>query len=237
MNVRIRLTVKIILCLLYLLVIVILFTSAYRLFEKDKVILSWNKVKSTNDYTYIKVSQMSEAFAKIKGTDKNIHFVIEKEKNGQWYTYLVAINKKDYNKYKNIIDYSYERIKEKPKRLKVYGYPRKTNSNIKKIAIRQIKNFVPIENKTVINEKNFEKYMTNTYLDTTIKKSRSVNYIIVMLLVLALILMGLIFFTLFDRDKIVDEVDLFIEKEILKEREKNKNGDKDENNNDNIEIL
>ena len=119
---------------------------------------------------------------------------------------MVAISKDDYNNYKSIIDYTYERTTEKPEAITIYGYPKKITDNIKELAIKNIVNFVPIENQIVLTNENFEEYLTNTYLDTTIPKTHKTNYIIVLLLTLALILFILIIFTIFDRDRIVDEV-------------------------------
>lgn len=224
-NKKIRIIAKFLLCMVYIFIIGILINSGYRLYEKDNEVVKWNKVSSTKDYTYIKISQMSEAFAEIKNTNKRIHFIIEKEKSGNWHTYIVVINKKDYNKYKKIIDYTYERTKEKPKEIKMYGYPRKIGKNIKQLAIKHIKNFIPIENKVVVDNKNFEKYLTNTYLDSTIPKKDTTNYVIVVLLILALILFGLIIYTIVVKD----------DKKIKEEKE-NKEEELTKNNND-IEIL
>ena len=52
-----------------------------------------------------------------------IHFVIEQENTGLWHTYLIAIDEKDYDKYKDIIDYTYERTDQVPNAVQVYGYP------------------------------------------------------------------------------------------------------------------
>ena len=229
---KIRLVVKLSLCILYVGIIAVLVSSGFRLYEEDKKIVKWKDVTTTSEYSYIEISQMSEAFA-IVNKNKQIHFVIEQTKKGVWHTYLIAIKKSDYDKYKDIIDYSYERTDKKPEKQKIYGYPRKITKNIKKLAIKNISNFVPIENSVVIDSKNFEKYLTNTYLDSTLEQSHKTNYIIVILLVMALVLFVLIIFTLFDKDKIVDEVDEIIEKEIDKEEHKKNNNKKD----DNIEIL
>ena len=213
-NQKIRWIIKLLLCATYLLIGSILVFCAFRLYEKDQEIVKWSDVSNTTEYSYIEISQMSEAFAVIKDEDKQIHFVIEQEKNKNWHTYLIAIKKSDYAKYKKIIDYTYERTKEKQVPIKIYGYPVKIPNNIKKLAIKNIKNFVPIENKVVLTNNNFEKYLTDTYLDSTMSKKKDVNYIIVVLLLMTFVLFILIIFTIFDKDKIVDEVDYMIEKEI-----------------------
>ncbi len=208
---KFRPIIKLFLCLIYFAIICILVFVSFRLFQKDQRIVSWNEVSSTDEYSYLKISQMSEAFA-VTDDNKQIHFVIVQDETLEWHTYLIAIRKEDYNNYKSIIDYSYERTNDKPEDITVYGYPKKITKNIKELAIKNIVNFVPIENKTVITADNFEEYMTNTYLDTTIPKTHKTNYIIVSLLVLALILFILIIFTIFDKDRIVDEVEVIVEK-------------------------
>lgn len=221
-NKRFRPIIKLLLCLFYVIIITILVLVSFKLFKKDQEIVNWSDVTSTDEYSYIKVTQMSEAFA-VTNDNKEIHFVIEQDETLEWHTYLVAISKDDYNNYKSIIDYTYERTTEKPKAITIYGYPKKITDNIKELAIKNIVNFVPIENQIVLTNENFEEYLTNTYLDTTIPKTHKTNYIIVLLLTLALILFILIIFTIFDRNRIVDEVEEIIEKEndkLLKKKTK-----------------
>ena len=212
-NKKTRIIIKIILSIIYLLVSATLVYTSYRMFVEDNKDYRWKDVDSTKRYSYIKISQMSEAFAKVKDGNKQFHFVIEKEKNGNWHTYIIAISKKDLNKYQKLIDYTYELTDEKPEDIKVYGYPRKIKKAMKKLAIKNITNFVPVENKVVLTEKNFDKYLTNTYLDTTIAKSHETNYMIVTLLTMALILIILIIYTIFDRVKLVDDVENAVNKE------------------------
>ena len=240
-----RLIIKTVLCLIYLLISYVLVFSSFRLYLKDKQIIKWSDIKTTNQYSYIEASQMSEAFAVIKEENKQIHFVIEQEKNGSWHTYLVAIKPEDYAKYKDLIDYTYERTDKKVASLKLYGYPVKISKSIKSLAIKNIENFVPIENKIVLNEENFEQYLTDTYLDTTSEKVHQLNYIIIILLLMAFVLFILIIFTIFDKDKIVDEVDYILEKEIKNINTKDKplekttsiNNKTETNKDDDIEIL
>lgn len=194
-----NISTKILLCILYLFVIGVLVYSAYSIFKDEDKIVSWKDVEKTSQYAYIEITQMSEAFAQIN--NKQIHFVMEKESTGAWHTYLIAINKDDYNKYKDIIDFTYERTKKSPKTIKVYGYPRKIPTSIKKLAIKNITNFVPIENQVVINEKNFDKYLTNTYLDTTIEKTHTFNYYVLILLIMSFIIFIVIIYTIVEKDK------------------------------------
>lgn len=219
---HLRLGIKITISLIYILIIGILCYVSFKLYDQDQKIVKWKDVDKTSQYSYIEISEMSEAFAEIKNENKTVHFVIEQENTGAWHTYLIAINKNDYNKYKKIIDYTYERTEEAPEKIKVYGYPILIPNDIKKLAIKNISNFVPVENQIVLDDKNFEEYMTNTYLDTTKKEEHRFNNFILILLLMALAIVILLIFTIFDKDKIVDEVDEIIEKEEKKLQSKKK---------------
>ena len=85
-----RLAVKLALCIIYLIIITILFVCSYNLFNEENKILSWSEVENVEDYTYMEISKMSEIFAYYKEANIGIHFVIEKEDTGQWHTYLIA---------------------------------------------------------------------------------------------------------------------------------------------------
>lgn len=160
-------TFKLFFSIVFLVIITILFVCTYKLYKDHNTLVPWSEVESVDDYTYIEVSKMSEKFAYYKDTNVGIHFVIEKEDTGLWHTYLIAINENDYEKYKNIIDYTYERIKEEPKPIKVYGYPVIVDDKLKDLAIKNIPNFVPSENEVTITKDNYNDYLTNSYLDTT----------------------------------------------------------------------
>ena len=72
-----RLAIKLIMCIVYLIVMTILFVCAYRLYEQKQTIISWSEVESVEDYTYITISKMSEKFAYYQEANIGIHFVIE----------------------------------------------------------------------------------------------------------------------------------------------------------------
>ena len=209
-----RFAIKMFMCLVYLIIITILFVCSYRIFEQKKNIVSWSNVETVEDYTYITINKMSEKFAYYQDTNIGIHFVIEKEDTGLWHTYLIAINENDYNKYKAIIDYTYERTTEIPEPIKVYGYPVITNNELKNLAIKNIKNFVPAENEVQITTENYDAYLTNSYLDTTRSKEDKFNVILFVSLLLLLIVIMLLIATIFDKDKIVDNIDEKIDDEI-----------------------
>lgn len=213
-----RLTIKLLLCLIYIIIITVLFVCAYRLYEEKVSIKSWNEVESVEDYTYITIHKMSEKFAYYEETNVGIHFVIEKETTGQWHTYLTAINEDEYDEYKDIIDYSYERTDKMPKPKKVYGYPVITTDDIKNLAIKNIVNFIPAENEVVISEENYETYLTNSYLDTTKERIDVFNYYLFAVLFIIFIVMFLLILTIFNKDRLVDKVD----EKLLEEIKKNK---------------
>ena len=213
-----RLAIKMIMCLVYLIGITILSVCSYRLYEQKKNIVSWSDVENVEDYTYMKISRMSEKFAYFESENVGIHFIIETEETGEWHTYLVAINEADYNKYKKIIDYSYERTEEEPKPITVYGYPVIVSDELKQLAIKNIENFVPAENEVKITEENYETYLTNSYLDTTKSKQDHFNVLLFIFLLLLLMVIMLLIATIFNKDKIVDKVDNTLDEGIDRAR-------------------
>ena len=191
---------KLFVSIIYLIIITILFVCSYRLFQEKNKIVPWSEVENVEDYTYIDVSKMSEKFAYYKDTNVGIHFVIEEEDTGLWHTYLIAINENNYNKYKDIIDYTYDRIKEKPKPLRVYGYPVIVDEKVKNLAIKNIKNFVPASNEVTITKDNYNKYLTNSYLDTTRPQKDKFNVVLCLTLFLLFTLIVLLISTISLKD-------------------------------------
>ena len=186
-----RVTMKMLLCILYLIVITVLFVCAYSVFKDKEKTIPWDKVTTADQYAYIDISQMSEKFAYFSDSKKQIHFVIEKEDTGLWHTYLIAINEEDYNQYKDIIDYTYQRTDKVPEKKRVYGYPVIINSDLKRLAINNITNFIPAENEVVITNENFNEYLTNSYLDVTNDKKDSFNFILMIILLMIFIVIVL----------------------------------------------
>ena len=207
-----RLAIKMFICLIYLILITVLFVVSYKLYQEKKDMIPWSQVQTNNDYSYIDIYKMSEKFAFYEEANIGIHFVIEKEDTGLWHTYLVAINENDYNKYKDIIDYTYERTDKVPKKLRVYGYPVIVNSEIKDLAIKNISNFVPAENEIKITDDNYETYLTNSYLDTTKSKKVHFNPVLTILIFLLITTIFLLILTVFDKDRIVDNLDEELDK-------------------------
>ncbi len=219
-----KIIIKLFLSLIYIISITVLSVSAYQIFKEKETIKPWEKITSVDEYSYIEISKMSEKFAYFSTNKKSIHFVIEEEETGQWHTYLIAISDSDYQKYKNIIDYTYERIEEKPEPIKVYGYPVIINDELKDLAIKNLPNFIPAENEVIITKDNFDQYLTNSYLDTTIPKEDNFNIILFILLLMIFVMIGLFIFTIFSfgKDKIVNDVDDIIDEikeKYLKKKE------------------
>lgn len=219
-----RFAIKLLLCSVYLIIITILSVCSYKIYKDMQAVKSWSDVSSADEYSYIKVSKMSEKFAYYSTNKKSIHFVIEEEETGAWYTYLIAIKDSDYSKYKDIIDYTYERTDKKPKPVKVYGYPVVINDELKQMALDNIKNFLPVENEIEITNENFNDYLTNSYLDTTIKREENFNGILFGMLLILFITIVLFIVTLIDKDKNKNkfniDIDEFVEEIKYKAKRK-----------------
>ena len=216
-----RLAIKMFVCLLYLILITVLFVCSYKMSQERKDIVPWAKVQSNEDYTYIDIYKMSEKFAYFEEQNIGIHFVIEKEDTGIWHTYIIAIDESEYDKYKDIIDFTYERTDKIPEKLRVYGYPVITSTEIKDLAVKNISNFVPAENEVKITDDNYEAYLTNSYLDTTQAKTVKFNMSLTIVIFLLITIIFLLFLTVFDKDKIVDNLDEELDKtkKLLKIKE------------------
>ncbi len=198
-----RLTIKLFLCITYLIVITILFVCSYRLFQDKVYAKPWGEVESVEEYAYIEATQMSEKFAYFEEKKLGIHFVIEKEETGEWHTYLVGINEDNYNDYKELIDYTYERTDKEVPPMKIYGYPVIISDELKDLAIKNVSNFVPAENEVKITKENFETYLTNSYLDTTKEKTERFSTVLFITLILLFIMIALFVFTVLDKDKFI----------------------------------
>ena len=207
-----RIAIKLSLCIVYLIAITILAVCAYRIYEDKVKVVPWEEVTTSDEYSYIVVSKMSEKFAYYSTNKKSIHFVIEKEKTGQWHAYLIAIEDSDYSKFKDIIDYTYDRTDKLPEPKKVFGYPVLINDELKQLALDNINNFLPADNEVEITADNFESYLTNSYLDTTLAKEDNFNIPLFAVLMTLVIIIVLFIITICDRDHIADDLyDILIE--------------------------
>ena len=214
-----RIAIKLSLCIVYLIAITILAVCAYRIYEDEVKVVPWEEVTTSDEYSYIVVSKMSEKFAYYSTNKKSIHFVIEKEKTGQWHAYLIAIEDSDYSKFKDIIDYTYDRTDKLPEPKKVFGYPVLINDELKQLALDNINNFLPADNEVEITADNFESYLTNSYLDTTLAKEDNFNIPLFAVLMTLVIVIVLFIITISDRDHIADDLDdilIEIRKKYLK---------------------
>ena len=187
---------------IYLIIITILSVFANYLYVKQNTSVSFQDVENTKDYSYIDIYKMSEKFAYNEEKNIGIHFIIDKEDTGLWHTYLIAINESDYNNYKEIIDYTYNRIDKIPKSIRVYGYPVLVNDELKEMAIKNIEKFIPAQNETKITKENYENYFTNSYLDTTKSINRNINFIFILIIILLFSFIGLFILTIFEKEKV-----------------------------------
>ena len=216
-----RLAIKMLVCIVYLILLTILSLCTYKLYDKTNKIVPWSEVENVDNYSYIDIYKMSEKFAFYEESNTGIHFVIEKEQTGLWHTYLIAINEEEYENYKNIIDYTYERTEKQPDPIRVYGYPVITKDDIKKLAIKNIPNFVPAENEVTITEENYENYLTNSYLDTTKERKNEFNFLLGLSSLSLIIVLLLFASTLLNKDNIVDTLQKKLEDELKKTKRSN----------------
>ncbi len=184
--------------LIILFILILLFYITYYIYSNSRIIEEYDK--NTNTYSYLIIKEMSEVFATIDS--KELHFIKDKKNR----TYIIAVPKKDKNKYRKIIDYTYGKI-DKTKSVKVYGLPIKSNNEIKKLVIKYINKFLPLQEKIPITEENYNKYLPNTILDTTIKENYNFNYIVFILFLIFgiffLLLIKLIFFKKYQKKVLV----------------------------------
>lgn len=185
---------------IYLIIITILSVFANYLYVKQNTSISFQDVENTKDYAYIDIYKMSEKFAYNEENNIGIHYIIDKEETGLWHTYLIAINESNYDNYKEIIDYTYNRTDKVPKSIRVYGYPVLVNNELKEMAIKNIEKFVPAQNEIKITEENYETYLTNSYLDTTKSINRNINFTFILIIILLFSFIGLFILTIFEKE-------------------------------------
>ncbi len=165
--------------IIFLIIICILFFSSYFIYTKSRKIAYYTS--KNKDYSYLEIVEMSDSFADIG--NKELHFVRD-NKN----IYVVAISKKEIKGYQNVMNYTYGKTKER-KTMKIYGYPISKNNQIKKLEMKYINYFLPYEERININYHNYNQYLFDTYLDTTINPLYQFNYIVFLLLLLFAILL------------------------------------------------
>lgn len=197
-----KITIKLFTCIIYFIILTILSICSYKLYEKENKIIPFSQVENTKEHSYIDIYKMSEKFAFYEEKNIGIHFVIEKEETGLWHTYLIAINEDYYNEFKDIIDYTYERTEKVPETIRIYGYPKIVKDDLKALAIKNIPKFVPAENEVSITNENYEKYLTNTYLDTTIAEKDNLSLPLIITILLLVIVLLVLIKTIFGKEKI-----------------------------------
>ena len=201
-----RLGIRLILSIVYLMIITILFVFGYKIYKESNNPKRYQEASSTDEYSYIEISKMSEKFAYSESTNIGIHFVVEKEETGIWHTYLVAINEDDIGKYQKLIDYAKGETKTIPKTKKVYGYPVNINDQIKEMAIKNINNFLPSTNEVKITNDNYEDYLTNSYLDTTKEKKEEIPPLLTLIGTTLIVVVLMLILVIIDKDFLVDKI-------------------------------
>lgn len=198
---KLKLKKRVLYQLIFSIIICILFFSSYFIYTKSRKIAYYSN--KNNSYSYLEIEEMSDRFADLG--DKELHFVRAKKK-----IYVIAISKQKTKKYQNIINYTYGKTK-KGKTMKVYGYPLKKNNKIKKLEMKYINYFLPYEERININNHNYNQYLFNTYLDTTINPLYQFNYIVFLLLLLFVIVLFIFIKMMFfkgseDREKVQKKI-------------------------------
>ena len=181
---KMKLITKLVLCIIYIGIIIFLMINCYNLFQEKQKTTHWTEAENVDNYSYIDISKMSEKFAYDEENHVGIHFVIEKEETGIWRTYLIAINEEEYDTYKEIIDYTYQRTDKEPDKIRVYGYPVIIDEETKQLAIKNIKDFLPRENEIEITNENYEEFLTNSYLDITKPRKEEFNLLLLASMIL-----------------------------------------------------
>ena len=207
-----RLGIRLLVAVIYLMITTILFVFGYKSYKDNNTAKKFQEAKSTEEYSYIEVSKMSEKFAYSEKSNVGIHFVVEKEDTGIWHTYLVAINENDIDNYRDLIAYAKGELKTIPSSIKMYGYPVKINDEIKQMAINNIDSFLPASNEVKITNDNYEKYLTNCYLDATIHHQEKISALLIFIGALLIVLICSLILIVLDKDIIVDKIEKSLKK-------------------------
>lgn len=207
-----KISIKLLLTILYLIIIFILFVSAFSIYKEDNKIVNFNNVKTTEEYSYIKIDRLSSKFAYYSDKKIGMYFAKAKENTGSWHAYIVAISDSDIDKYKDLMK------KDNVRQRKLYGYPILINDELKTIALNHINDFLPVENEVKITKDNFTSYLTNCYLDTTTSYNKPFSYPLFLVMLVLLTVVFLMIYTLSENNKIVKSISKRINKitKILK---------------------
>ena len=192
-----RIFVKTILCLIYSVIMAILFICSFRLYQEKEEIRPITEIDNIEEYTYITIDKMSEKFAFSEETNLGFHFVKENENY-----YVIAINENEISTYQSIIDYTYEKTTKEPDTIRAFGYLVQMKDYNKQLAIDNMNQFVKEE----IKEEDYEKVFSNFYLDTTREKQEEFNIILFGSVFLLFLVVVLLILTIIDKDKIVDTI-------------------------------
>ena len=62
---------------------------------------------------------------------------------------------------------------------------------------------MPVENEVVITNENFNTYLTNSYLDTTVSQRDEFSFVLFIVIVIFIVVILMFILTILDRDKVV----------------------------------
>ena len=207
-----RLGIRLFLAVIYLMIITILFICGYKIYKDTNEVKPFQDVTTTDEYSYINVSKMSDKFAYSEKDNIGIHFVIEREDTGLWHTYIIAIKEDEISKYEDLIKYGKGELDRIPKPIKVYGYPVNITNEVKEMAIKNINSFLPSTNEVKITNDNYEEYLTNSYLDTTKKQEEKLPPELMLISTLFVIVTFLLLLIIIDKNILVDRLDKNLKK-------------------------
>lgn len=180
---------KFFISIIFIIVLCFLFYMTYYIYMDTRTISKYNK--KINEYSYLEIEKMSDKFAEID--NKEFHFVRDKYNA----IYIIAINNKTLDKYKDMIEYTYGK-KEKVNSIKLYGLPVKISKDLKQLVINNINKFLTFKEQIDITLENYEEYLPITFLDTTIKENYKFNYVVFLLFlifgIIFLLLIKILFF-------------------------------------------
>ncbi len=151
--------------LMFLIISFIMFHFAYYIYYNSRKINYYN---GKQEYSYITPTYITKPIAEYK--DGKFYLVTDKNNS----IFCVYIKNKKINKI------------EKNKK-NIYGYPVEIDDNLKNIIIKDYNKTLSLDEKVNINEKNYYKYTTKYYLDSSVNTVYKFNYIVFILMLLFII--------------------------------------------------
>lgn len=155
--------IKLITGIILILISLIIEVKGFNFMKKElKDPISLIDVRNEKEYSYIDVSLMTDYFATYgndEGKSKFIYFVWDEK-----YMYVTNLTKDNLEKLKDIMAYSYKEIDNKPKQVRIYGYSKEIENDLKRIII---KSYNEMYEEEFLNNENIDNYLGIYYLDTS----------------------------------------------------------------------